>query len=356
MPFLFLRMQEQGFQTIHDIGVRSLYERLKKYNGADRDEIIPAKVKNASVKSLNKDKDHRLISASGMYLEGVHFDLVYTPLKHLGHKLLSAATSHLYAVNSQPVSVRIDLAVPNKISVSMLEQIYDGFDKAGKVYNCSVQPGDTTASHQILVVSVSVEGIVNENELITLEGCSAGDQICVTGDFGGAMAGLRVLLREKKAWKESGGDHFQPDLEEYEYVVGRQLMPLARHDLADYYKKAEVQPTSQVDVSQGLVNEMQLIAEANNLGCEIFTPAVPISLETRKIADEMKEDVDRYAFYGGEDYEMLFTLKKEDVEKLKAEFDDFTVIGEIKPAEYGIKLNTGEGKSIDIAREKNQGL
>jgi len=164
------------------------------------------------------------------------------------------------------------------------------------------------------------------------------------------------LLREKQAWQERGGDHFQPDLEEYEYVVGRQLMPLARHDLGAYYEKAEVHPTSQVDVSQGLINEMQLIAEANNLGCEIFTPAVPISLETRQVADEMQEDVDRYAFYGGEDYEMLFTLKKEDVEKLKAEFDDFTVIGEIKPAEYGIQLNTGEGKSIDIAKEKNQGL
>jgi len=276
---------------------------------------------------------------------------VYTPLKHLGHKFLSAAGSHLYATNGRPVSARIDLAVPNKISVSMLEQIYQGFDTAGKVYNCSVQPGDTTASHQILVISVHVEGIARESEMVTLEGCSTGDQICVTGDLGGAMAGLRVLLREKKAWKESGGDHFQPDLEEYEYVVGRQLMPMARHDLGDFYKKAEVHPTSQVDVSQGLVNEMQLIAEANNLGCEIFTPAVPISLETRRVADEMKEDVDRYAFYGGEDYEMLFTLKKSDVEKLKADFDDFTVIGEMKPAKYGIQLNTGEGKSIDLARE-----
>jgi thiamine-monophosphate kinase len=356
MPFLFSSMQEQAFQTIHDIGIRSLYDKLKKYSGADRDEIIPLKVKNASIKALSKKQDNRLITSSGIYLEGVHFDLVYTPLKHLGHKLLSAAISHLYAVNARPVSVRIDLAVPNKISVSMLEQIYDGFDKAGNIYNCSIQAGDTTASHQILVAAVHVEGIVSENEMITLEGCSIGDQICVTGDLGGAMAGLRVLLREKKAWKESGGDHFQPDLEEYEYVVGRQLMPLARHDLGDYYEKAEVQPTSQVDVSHGLVNEMQLIAEANNLGCEIFIPAVPVSLETRKVADEMKEDVDRYAFYGGEDYEMLFTLNKEDVEKLKAEFDDFTVIGEIKPAEYGIQLNTGEGKSIDITREKNQGL
>lgn len=345
-------MSNQEFQTIHEIGIHSLMEQLKKKKGAPREEIISVSGKNTTVKKLDYSKDKRLLSASGIYLEGIHYDLVYTPLQHLGYKLITAVVSHIYAMNGSPVSARIDLAVPNKISTGMIDQLFNGFDTAGNIYNSFIHPGDLTASHQILVASIHAEGVVSERDLITMKGCKDGDQICVTGDLGGAMAGLRVLLREKKEWKEKGDDHFEPDLQEYEYVVQRQLMPTARHDLGEAFAEAGVEPSSMVDVSQGLINELQLITEANNIGCEIFTPAVPISLETRKIADEMKEDVDRYAFYGGEDYEMLFTLGDEDVEKLKAEFEDFSVIGTIKEDKKGIILNTGEGRSINL-NEKN---
>lgn len=344
-------MSNQEFQTIHEIGIHSLMEQLKKKKGAPRDEILPVSGKNATINQLDYSKDKRLLSASGIFLEGIHYDLVYTPLKHLGYKLITAAVSHIYAMNGSPVSARIDLAVPNKISTNMLGQLFDGFDAAGKIYNSSIHPGDLTASHQILVVSVHVEGVVSENDLITMKGCKNGDQICVTGDLGGAMAGLRVLLREKKEWKEKGENQFEPDLQEYEYVVQRQLMPTARHDLGEAFSKTGVKPSGMVDVSQGLVNELQLIMEANNTGCEIFTPAVPVSLETRKVADEMKEDVDRYACYGGEDFEMLFTLKDEDVEKLRTEFEDFSVIGTIKEENEGIILNSGEGSSINLSDE-----
>jgi thiamine-monophosphate kinase len=159
---------------------------------------------------------------------------------------------------------------------------------------------------------------------------------------------------KKKSGRRVGKDFFQPDLQEYEYVVQRQLMPTARHDLMKALKKSGIKPTSMVDVSQGLVNEIQILSETNKTGCEIFTPAVPVSLEARKIADEMKEDVDRYAFYGGEDFEILFTLKDEDVEKLKTEFDDFSVIGEIKPFDHGIVLNTGEGQSINLSESQDE--
>jgi thiamine-monophosphate kinase len=342
-------MKDTDFQTIHDLGIHSLVDKLKRYGGYERKEMIPAVSKNAVVRTFESGEDNYSTSGSGIYLEGVHFDLVYTPLKHLGYKLLTAAGSHLYAMNAQPISAQIDIAVPNKISVSMLEQLFQGFDKAGKIYHCSVLPGDITASHQMLVISVHVEGITRKDELITLEGARSGEQFCVTGDLGGAVAGLHVLLREKNEWKESGKDYFKPDLQEYEYVVQRQLMPTARYDLINAFRQTGVKPTSMIDVSQGLVNEIQRITEANHIGCEIFTPAVPISLDTRKVADEMQEDVDRYAFYGGEDYEILFTLKDEDVEKLKVEFEDFSVIGEVKSADQGIVINTGEGQSINLS-------
>jgi thiamine-monophosphate kinase len=340
-------MKESKFQTIHDLGTHSLIKKLKNYSGSGRDEFYTVHTKNALISKPYQDQNSLLVSGSGLYLEGVHFDLVYTPLQHLGYKLLSSAASHLYAVNSRPVTAQIDLAVPNKISVSMLEKLFQGFDKAGKIYNCTVSPGDITASHQLLVVSIHLNGSTDEDDLVTLKGAHAGDQICVTGDLGGAVAGLHILLREKKEWMESGEDYFRPDLQEYEYVVQRQLMPTARHDLKNALLNSGVKPTSMVDVSQGLVNEIQHLTEASKTGCEIFTPAVPVSLETRKVADEMKEDVDRYAFYGGEDYELLFTLKNEDVEQLKVEFEDFSVIGEIKPFEHGIVLNTGEGRSVN---------
>jgi thiamine-monophosphate kinase len=342
------------FQTIHDLGIHSLIEKLRKFHGYSRDEIIPAESKNAIVSKIDGNQKLFSISGSGIYLEGVHFDLVYTPLQHLGYKLLTAATSHIYAMNGLPASAQVDIAVPNKISVSMLEKLFEGFDKAGKIYQCAVEPGDITASHQLLVVSIHVNGTVDESDLVSLKGAHSGDQICVTGDLGGAVAGLHVLLREKKEWQESGQDFFQPDLQEYEYVVQRQLMPTARHDLMKALKKSGIKPTSMVDVSQGLVNEVQILSETNKTGCEIFTPAVPVSLEARKIADEMKEDVDRYAFYGGEDFEILFTLKDEDVEKLKTEFDDFSVIGEIKPFDHGIVLNTGEGQSINLSESQDE--
>lgn len=350
--FYFKPMSEKEFQTIHEVGIRTLLEQLNEKRGASRKEFIPVSGKNTTVKLLNYNKENRLLSSSGIYLEGIHYDLVYTPLQHLGYKLLSATASHIYAMNGSPVSARIDLAVPNKISTDMIGQLFDGYDRAGKLYNCSIHPGDITASHQVLVVSVHTEGTVTESELITMKGCKDGDQICVSGDLGGAMAGLRVLLREKKEWKEGGGNYFEPDLQDYEYVVKRQLMPTARHDLNEAFNKTGVKPSCMVDVSQGLVNELQIITAENETGCEIFTPAIPISLETRKVADEMKEDVDRYAFYGGEDYEMMFTLADEDVEKLRVEFDDFSVIGAIRAEKEGIILNTGEGDTINLSERK----
>lgn len=351
MPFFVFNTsmgKKNNFQTIREIGTSTFLKRLGKYTGGKNNHVIHTGVDDATVIQLNKDKSYMLITSSVITLEGVHFDLVYSPLEHLGYKLLTSAVSKIYAMNGKPVSANVDLAVPNKLSASMVEQIYNGFDTAGKTYNCSVRSGDTTASNQGLSAAVHVSGTVANEDIVYRKGCKSGDQICVTGNLGGAIAGLHILLREKKAWQENNSDHFEPDLKKYEYVVRRQLMPTARYDFINAFTDAEVKPTSMINLSQGLLNDIQQLTESNSHGCEVFTPAVPIALETRNVADEMQEDVDRYAFYGGEDYELLFTLKSEDVEKLSAKLDDFTVIGEIKPKKYGIVLNTGEGNTMNI--------
>lgn len=334
-------MEKKEFQTIQELGFPALMERLRHYKGAERREIPEQSINSAVILKSERADSSQLI-ASVIWLEGVHFDLVYTPLNYLGYKLAVSAVSRLLAMGGLPILLQVDLAVPNKFSVGMIEQVWKGFDKAGKELGCSVRAGDTTPSRQLVALAAHVVGEAPVEGIILRNGSHPGDQICVTGDLGGAMAGLRVLLREKQEWEESGQDTFQPDLYEYEYVVGRQLAPAARIDFIDKLKESGVRPTGMIELGQGLLNGLQLLMNESNTGCEIFSPAVPIALETRRIADEMQEDVDRYAFYGGEDYEMLFTLKEEDVEKLRAEFDDFTVIGEIRQADSGIVINTGE--------------
>ncbi len=358
MPFFIVKVtvmdKKKEFKTIHDVGYTTLMNKLNRFEGKIHDDQVTGKGEACSVWEAEKDSNICLLQTSGIWLEGVHFDLVYTPLKHLGYKMVMAVVHNISSMNGEPHHLELDLAVPNKISVEMLQEIFRGADTAAKDCGCSLRPGEVTASRQLLAISAHVTGKADKVSLVMRKGASTGDQICVSGDLGGAFAGLRILLREKKAWQESGTDYFQPDLEKYEYVVGRQLMPSARYDMPKAFEESGVKPTAMIHIKQGLLNELQQMSEAGGSGFEIFTPALPIALETRHVADEMKEDVDRYAFYGGEDFELLFTLRPEEVEKLRSEFEDFTVIGEVKPENEGIRLVTGEGKQIDLSELENQ--
>lgn len=328
------------FRTIHDAGISALMSIYKNHAGKERSDILYGIGDDAAV--MKAGSGETILSNSELLLEGVHFDLTYTPLHHLGFKLLTAGVSDIIAMNGRPVMASVSVAVPNKISVQMLETLYKGIDTAANYYGLQVTGGDTAASHQALVLSVHVTGTAPKESLVTRQGASEGDALCVTGDLGAAMAGLRILMREKESWKESGSDRFQPDLESWEYVVQRQLTPASRSTFTTSLEESGVMPTSMIDVTKGLMNDVQLLCDASGTGCELFAPAVPIALETRRVADEMKEDVDRYAFYGGEDFELLFTLDDADVEKLKAEFEDFAVIGKMTSAASGVVIQTGE--------------
>ncbi len=339
-------MKDNTFQTIQEIGFTSLIEKIQNYTGKNRNEIIKGIGDDASVQSL--DNNRSILSTSELFLEGVHFDLTYHPLHHLGYKIVTSAVSDIYAMNGKPVQLLTDIAIPNKYSVQMIEQFYKGVETACKDYNCQLSGGDTTASHQIFAISVTAIGESDTSELIYRNGAGKDDAICVTGDLGGALAGLRILMREKEYWKSNKEQQFQPDLQGYEYVVKRQLVPAARADFIEILSKNDIKPTSLIDISQGLLADCKEIAVQSGWGVELFTPAVPISIDTRNVADEMKEDVDKYAFYGGEDFEMLFTLNKNNVEEFAKIFDDFTVIGRMTERKNEFQINTGEGESIQI--------
>lgn len=347
MPFfIFRKMESKEFTQIQEIGFTGLIEKFKGLTGSKRAEVISGIGDDAAV---TKNADGKLIcTSSEIFLEGVHFDVSYTPFHHLGYKIVTAAVSDIYAMNAEPNQILINIAIPNKYSVELIEDLYRGFNTACKDYYTQITGGDSTASHSILAISVTALGFVDEENLVMRSGAKEGDLICVTGDLGAALAGLRILMREKKYWQNSGEENFSPDLSEYQYVVQRQLLPKARTDFIQALNKSSVKPGSMIDVTQGVINEIQAISKESDCGATVYSPAVPISFETRNVADEMKEDVDKYAFYGGEDFEMLFTLEEHLVEKLKTEFEDFSVIGKIEPKENQLIINTGEDSTIKI--------
>jgi len=340
-------MTQNKFQQIQEIGFKGLIDRFKNHAGADHPSVIVGIGDDSSVVSYQENT--AFCTTTEVFLEGVHFDLTYTPFNYLGYKIVTAAVSDILAMNAFPEQVLIGLAVPNKYSVQMMEDLYRGVDAACHDYGIQLTGGDTTASHQLLAISVTATGSAPKESLIYRSGAREGDIVCVTGDLGSALAGLRILMREKKSWQESGTEsQFQPDLQEYEFVIQKQLVPKARKDLIESIAESDIKPSSLIDVTQGLISELGSIAKSSGLGMEVYSPAVPIALETRRIADEMNEDVDKYAFYGGEDFEMVFTIPEPLVEKFKSDFDDFVVIGRMTEKEKQLTINTGEDKSYQL--------
>lgn len=339
-------MASNEFLPISDIGFPNLVKKISEFKGFTNPKTIKGIGDDAAVIESNESKLNVL--SSEIFLEGVHFDLTYHPFKHLGYKVVTSAVSDIYAMNGVPGQLLVDIALPNTYSVQMVEQFYEGIDAACKDYEVELAGGDTTASHQLLAISVTSMGTAETESITYRKGAHHADAVCVSGDLGAALAGLRILMREKKEWKERGDETFQPDLEKYEYVVSKQLVPAARKDITEIFRSENVIPSSMIDVTQGLISDMSSIAASSGLGAELYSPAVPITLDTRSVADEMAEDVDKYAFYGGEDYELLFTLNEKDVNRLSKVCDDFTVIGKMTNEFKKIKINTGENKTIEI--------
>lgn len=336
----------EDFQTISSIGRKGLLELLEEFETYKSDKIIKSIGDDASV--IKNDPSKVSLISSDTFVEGVDFDPTYTPFHHLGLKILSAAINDIYAMNGKPVSALINLAVPNNLSVQMILDLYKGFFAAGHEYEVEIVGGDLTANHSNTVISVTVQGEADLDKITYRSNAKIGDAICVTGDLGGALAGLRILMREKKFWEEHGEDASQPELTDYEYVVKRQLLPSAKKDLIEALAQNNIVPSSMIDLSKGLVNEINEVSIASDLGAYIYQAALPIAVETREVANEMEEDVDRYALFGGEDHEMMFTLPEKDVEKFIEYFKDFVVIGRMTPKDEGLQMQTAEGTVISF--------
>jgi len=343
-------MKESKFTPVGELGRVKLIDRIKSKVGKlnlENPHVIQGIGDDCSVISVNPE--FQQLYTTETFIEGVDFDLTYTPLQHLGYKCITAAISDVLAMNGRASSMLISIGVPNKISTEMIDTLYDGFIKASEVYHCSIVGGDITASPGSLVISVSVNGLVNENAITYRSDAKVGDALCVTGDLGAAYAGLRILLREKNIWSiDHAESEFSPDLTDYEYVVKRQLLPEARTDLIESLAKHGIRPTSMIDISKNLLQDMSQLVQSSNKGVLIYQAAIPIALETRAIADEFQEDVDQFALQGGEDFELLFTLPEKDVNELVKHFNDFVVIGKITYPNDGIKMQTSEGDEMQF--------
>ncbi|MDI6400375.1 thiamine-phosphate kinase [Balneolaceae bacterium ANBcel3] len=329
-------------KSIAELGRAGLIETLSKELHLKRESVIAGIGDDAAV--LEKNESHYTLISSETLVEGVAFDLAYTPFHQVGIKCVTAAVSDIYAMNGTPQAVLVNIALPNRVSLDMLMELYRGLNMASVDYNCQIAGGDTTGSHNALIISVTAYGEVEKEKITFVNGAKEDHALCVTGDLGSAYAGLKILLREKKHWEEASDPVMQPDLSEWEYVVKRQLLPVANKEMIEVFSEHKVVPGAMVDVSQGLIYDLKRMLKASKTGAYLYQAALPVDLETRKTADEMKDDVDNYALYGGEDFELLFTLPESHVDKLAKMNQNFSVIGRISTLDEGLQMQTAEGE------------
>jgi thiamine-monophosphate kinase len=288
------------------------------------------------------------VITTDLLLEGVHFDLMYTPLKHLGYKSVVVNLSDIYAMNATPTHITMSIGISNRFSIEALNDFYEGVYLACEKYNVDLIGGDTSSSQKGFVVSVTAIGEVAPNKFVKRSTAQKGDLICVSGDLGAAFLGLTILEREKKIYLEN--PQVQPDLEQEDYIIGRILKPEARKDIAAFLNENDIIPTSMMDVSDGLSSEVLHICKQSALGCRLYEEKLPIAEQTRNAAFKFGLDPTVCALNGGEDYELIFTLKQEDHDKITLN-EEISVIGYMTGIEEGSKIITKAGNTFDITAQ-----
>ncbi|MFD2743211.1 MULTISPECIES: thiamine-phosphate kinase [Sphingobacterium] len=289
---------------------------------------------------LNFEGKKTLISTD-LLLENIHFDLRYVPLKHLGYKAVQVNLSDIYAMNGTASQITFSIGMSSKFPLEAVEEIYEGVLLACNKYNVDLIGGDTSASHQGLVLSVTSIGYADEADITYRSGAKEGDLLCVSGDLGGAYVGLQLLEREKQIFLEN--PNIQPDLEGKDYIIERQLKPDARGDVVELLRQLDIKPNAMIDVSDGLASEILHIAKESNVGCTIYEDKIPLDPMTYETAREFGLDPTICALSGGEDYELLFTIPQADYDKVKNQLD-ITVIGHMTEASAGCQMISKSGK------------
>ncbi len=287
-----------------------------------------------------------ILISTDLMIENVHFDLMYTPLKHLGYKLVSTNVSDICAMNGLASHITVSMALSSKFGLEAVEELYAGIKIACDKYNIELIGGDTSAAHSGLTLSATVFGSVDSPEkLVKRSGAKEGDLLCVTGDLGGAYAGLQLLEREKRVFLDQ--PQMQPDLEGKDYIVSRQLRPEARVDIIELFKELNIKPTSMIDVSDGLASEIFHLCKASNIGMKLYEEKIPIDTLTFDTARELNMDPSLFALSGGEDYELLFTIPQADYDRIKNSYD-FTIIGYCCAEHEGKTLITKSGNVHEL--------
>lgn len=288
------------------------------------------------------------VVTTDLLIEGVHFDLIYTPLKHLGYKSVIVNISDIYAMNATPTQITMSLGISNRFSVEALDEFYEGVYAACEKYGVDLVGGDTATSQKGLIISVTAIGEVTPDKFVKRSTAKKGDLLCCTGDLGAAYLGLVILEREKKIFLES--PQVKADLEGEKYVIGRLLKPEARKDQIEFFQQNEILPTSMMDISDGLSSEILHICRQSELGCVLYEEKIPIAEETRNAAFKFELDPTACALSGGEDYELLFTVAQEDYDKLVLN-EQISVIGFMTEPEKGTKIYTKGGNQFDITAQ-----
>jgi thiamine-monophosphate kinase len=326
-------------------------ERLGKYGLIDHISSKFKSVNKSTIKGIGDDSavidsgKKLILVSTDLLLEGIHFNLVYNPLKHLGYKSVIRAISDIFAMNGTPEQVFIALGISSRFSVEQIDDIFEGIDLACKKYQADLAGGDITSSLTGLTVSVTATGSVDLNDLVRRDGAQPNDLICVTGDFGASYMGLQLLERERRLFEH---DHnIRPDLSGYDYVIGRQLKPELPVNILKDLKEEGILPSSMIDVTDGLASDLMQICKSSGTGCRVFNKQIPIDYETSRIAEELNIDPLIPALNGGDDFELVFTVSLDHYEKIR-NLNSIKTIGHITTPGSGYFLVGADGTEVEL--------
>ncbi len=293
------------------------------------------------------------VVTTDMLVEGIHFDFMYTPLLYLGYKSVVVNLSDIYAMNATPKQITVSIAISSRFTVEAMEEFYTGIEKACNFYGVDLVGGDTTTSNKGMIISVTAIGEADEEELVYRNTAKESDYICVTGDLGAAYLGLQILEREKRLYLED--PNIQPEIESHNYLIGRQLKPEARSDMIEILRDLNIKPTSMIDISDGLSSEILHLCKQSKVGCRLFEENIPMHPDSVEAAQMFNISPITAALNGGEDYELLFTVSPDDIEKLGG-IHGISIIGRITQLQEGTKLYTGSGQSHQLIAQGWQHL
>lgn len=326
-----------------DLGEFGLIDQLTNQFTTHVSTTIKGVGDDAAVISISETE--AMLVSTDMLIEGIHFNLMYTPLMHLGYKAVMVNLSDIFAMNGEAQQITVSVAVSNRFPLEAMEELYAGIKKACDFYKVDLIGGDTSSSLSGLMISITAIGKVQKTDVVYRSGAKENDLLVVSGDLGAAYMGLQLLEREKEVFKAN--PDIQPDLEGNDYLLERQLKPEARQDVVAYLKELQIKPTSMIDISDGLASEIFHICKASKVGCTVYDEKIPIDAKTSMAALEFNLDPAMCALNGGEDYEILFTIAMEDFDKIKGN-PHFTIIGHMTDSNSGINLVDKQGALIPL--------